>query len=161
MFAKIINGAVAVYPYSVTELQLDHPGESLPDDLTAADLTHLGVVKVAAAIPPADTTLETAVEGTPALVGGVWTQTWSLARKPVPASVSMAQARLALLGAGMLSSVDAVMAALPSPQKEQALIWWTYAGEVRRDHPLVSQLAAALNLTSAQVDDLFITASTL
>lgn len=84
------------------------------------------------------------------------------ARTPsVPASVSMRQARLALLGAGLLSSVDAAIAALPSPAKEAAQIEWDYASEVQRDNALIASLASGLGLTEAQIDDLFITAATL
>jgi len=79
----------------------------------------------------------------------------------VPASVSMRQARLALLGAGLLSSVDAAIAAMPSPAKEAAQIEWDYASEVQRDNALIASLASGLGLTEAQVDDLFIAAAAL
>lgn len=77
----------------------------------------------------------------------------------VPQSVEMRQARLALLGAGLLSKVDAAIAALPSPQKEAAQIEWEYSNQVHRDRALVRSLAPALQLTDAQVDALFIAAA--
>jgi len=80
---------------------------------------------------------------------------------PVPGVVSMRQARLALLQAGKLQDVDAAIAALPSPDKEQAQIEWEYAAEVKRDSALVAQLAPALGLDAAALDALFITAATL
>lgn len=84
------------------------------------------------------------------------------ARTPtVPASISMRQARLALLGAGLLSSVDAAIAAMPSPAKEAAQIEWDYASEVQRENALIASLASGLGLTEVQIDDLFITAATL
>lgn len=79
----------------------------------------------------------------------------------VPRSVTMRQARLALLGAGLLSQVDATIAALPSPQKEAALIEWNHSQDVLRDNSLVKILGPAINLTEAQIDQLFITAATL
>ena len=79
----------------------------------------------------------------------------------IPSRVSMRQARLALLSAGLLSQVNAAIDALPSPDKEAAQIQWEYSQEVNRNEPLVTHLANALNLTEAQLDDLFLKASTL
>lgn len=79
----------------------------------------------------------------------------------VPQVVTMRQARLALLGAGLLPQVDAAIAALPSPQKEAALIEWDYSSEVRRHRPFVQGLGAALGLSAAQLDALFTAASQL
>lgn len=70
--------------------------------------------------------------------------------------VSMRQARLALLGAGLLSSVDAAIAGIPDvAQRAAALIDWEYATEVRRVSPLVASLGPALGLDDAQIDALF------
>lgn len=80
---------------------------------------------------------------------------------PVPDSITMRQARLALLGAGMLASVSAAIDALASPAKEAAQIEWEYSHEVARNNGLVQTLAPALGLSGAQLDQLFITAATL
>lgn len=77
----------------------------------------------------------------------------------VPAAVTMRQARLALLGAGLLDDVDAAIAALPSPQKEAAKIEWEYSQEVQRHNGVVAALGPLLGLTDAQIDDLFLTAA--
>ena len=79
----------------------------------------------------------------------------------VPPSVTMRQARLALLGAGLLASVDAAINALPSPQKEAARIEWEYATEVQRSSGLVPMMGAALGLDDAALDALFIEAAAL
>lgn len=78
-----------------------------------------------------------------------------------PQEVTMRQARLALLGAGKLSAVDAAINALPEPQKTAARIEWEYSGTVRRNQPLVLALAPALGLTDAQLDALFVAAESL
>lgn len=80
---------------------------------------------------------------------------------PVPQAVTMRQARLALLGAGLLPMAEAAIAALPSPQKEAAEIEWEYAQEVQRNHGLVPAMAQALGMTEAQIDELFIAAAVL
>lgn len=79
----------------------------------------------------------------------------------VPSVVTMRQARLALLGAGLLASVDAAIDRLPSPQKEAARIEWEYATEVQRSSGLVPMMGAALGLDEAGLDALFIAAVAL
>jgi hypothetical protein len=79
----------------------------------------------------------------------------------VPQSVTMRQARLALLGAGKLAAVDAAINAMSEPAKSAARITWDHSQEVMRNNGLVPQLAAALGLTSAEVDGLFIAAAQL
>ena len=76
---------------------------------------------------------------------------------PVPASVTMRQARLALLGAGLLDLVETAIAAAGPAAK----IEWDYATEVQSASGLVPAMATALGLTDAQIDALFVTASTL
>nr|WP_319566289.1 hypothetical protein [uncultured Rhodoferax sp.] len=78
-----------------------------------------------------------------------------------PAAITMRQARLALLGAGLLAQVNAAIAAMPGAAGEAARIEWEYAQEVRRDSPLLAALAPALGMSSAQVDDLFVAAAGL
>lgn len=79
------------------------------------------------------------------------------ARYKGPASVSMRQARLALLGAGLLDTVDVAIAQAGGAAK----IEWEYATEVRRDAPLVTQMGQMLNMDSAALDALFVQAVTL
>jgi hypothetical protein len=80
----------------------------------------------------------------------------------IPSIVTMRQARLALLQAGLLDQVQAALEAIPDPVARQAaLIEWEYGMTVDRNLPLITTLSATLNLTSAQVDQLFIAASQL
>lgn len=78
-----------------------------------------------------------------------------------PAAVDMAQARLALLQAGLLSNVNAAVAAMTGTAGDAARIEWEFRATVRRDSPLVAGLSSALGLTSTQLDDLFTLAATL
>lgn len=73
----------------------------------------------------------------------------------VPSSVSPAQARLALLAAGLLDDVEAAVAAGPRAMQ----IAWQNASVIERDSPTVAALAGALGLTDAQLDELFTTAA--
>ena len=78
----------------------------------------------------------------------------------VPQSVTMRQARLALLGIGLLDDVDAAIAAIPDPvQRKAAQIEWEYATVIERNSSLVQSLAAGLGLTAPAIDALFEAAS--
>jgi hypothetical protein len=80
---------------------------------------------------------------------------------PVPQAVTMRQARLALLGSGMLTSVNAAIAAMPGAQGEAARIEWEFSSEVKRNQPLVLALGPVLGLSASQLDQLFIVAGSL
>jgi hypothetical protein len=79
----------------------------------------------------------------------------------IPSIVSMRQARLALLSAGLLQQVTAAIDSLPSPDKEAAQIEWEYSQEVNRNQSLVTLLTSALGLTEEDLDNLFTSASLL
>ena len=79
----------------------------------------------------------------------------------VPNSVTMRQARLTLLGAGLLAGVEAAIDSLPSPQKEAARIEWEYATEVQRSSGIVLMMGVTLGLDDAALDALFIEAEGL
>ena len=80
---------------------------------------------------------------------------------PVPAEVTMRQARLALLSAGLLDTAQGVIDALPMPARSQAQIEWEYALSVRRDHPLIALMISEGLATEAEVDGLFMAAAGL
>lgn len=79
----------------------------------------------------------------------------------VPASVTMRQARLALLKLGKLSLVEAAINSLPEPQKSAACIEWDFSNDVQRHNGLVSMMAPSLGLDDAALDALFIQADAL
>ena len=97
----------------------------------------------------------------PATAGCFWRgDRWEIVQAqppvdPVPAAVSMRQARLALLKAGLLAQVNTAVANMPGAEGDAARIEWEYAQEVRRDSPLVAALSAAFGWTGARLDDLF------
>ena len=73
------------------------------------------------------------------------------ARNPVPQQVTMRQARLALLSAGLLDDVEMVIAAAG----RAAQLEWEYAAVVDRSNPAVAIMQQQKALTDAQIDDLF------
>ena len=80
----------------------------------------------------------------------------------LPDSVTMRQARIALLQSGVLDQVDAAIAAIPDPAERRAAeIEWEYGAVVDRLSPWVVSLTAALGMTPQEVDGLFRLAVTL
>ena len=83
-----------------------------------------------------------------------WETLWAdemRARNPVPQQVTMRQARLALLSAGLLDDVEMVIAAAG----RAAQLEWEYAAVVDRSNPAVAIVQQQKALTDAQIDDLF------
>lgn len=73
-------------------------------------------------------------------------------KSKVPQVVTIRQARLALLQAGLLDDIDAAIAA----STERSLkIEWEYASTIERNSPWVQALTVALGLSSSQLDSLF------
>ncbi|MDT3722899.1 hypothetical protein [Pseudomonas oryzihabitans] len=85
----------------------------------------------------------------------------SPAAPAVPIAVSMMQARLAMLDAGVLDKVQTAIDAMVGADGQAARIQWQFAMEVRRDWPLVATLQKSLGLTDKQVDELFLTAAAI
>jgi hypothetical protein len=84
-------------------------------------------------------------------------QTGNGINAPVPATIKASQARVALHRAGLLTSVTALV---DDPATDQEIrIFWEYEVDLDRTSPALNAMAAALGLTSAQLDDLFRTAS--
>ena len=80
----------------------------------------------------------------------------------VPQVVTRRQARQALLLAGLLDSVQAAISAIQdTTQRRLAQIEWDDSQNFERQRPLLISLATGLGLTSAQLDQLFVTASGL
>lgn len=104
------------------------------------------------------------VEIAPESCQQVWdfeTSTWGAIPVVVPDEVTMRQARLALLGAGLLDDVEAALEAFPGVDGQAARIEWNYSSEVHRNKPFVQLLGAQLGLTSEELDNLFIVAATI
>jgi len=73
----------------------------------------------------------------------------------IPTVVTMAQARLALLHAGLLPQVTSAIAALTGVDGDAARITWEFSPVVRRSAALVTQIATALGWGAAELDALF------
>lgn len=75
----------------------------------------------------------------------------TVAAVPVPTSLTMRQARLALLAAGYLDTVEANISRMSRADQ----ISWEFANTVDRADPLTASIAALLGLDSSGLDALF------
>lgn len=97
--------------------------------------------------------------GVPRFVAGQWVDEAVPEPVAIPQVVTMRQARLALLGTGLLHQVDPAIDSLAEPEQTAARIEWEYSQVVCRDRPFVVGIGAALGLTDAQIDALFTAAA--
>ncbi len=77
----------------------------------------------------------------------------------IPRAVSMLQARLALIDAGLFGQVDSHIQQMTGQPGEAARAYWQFATRVLRDDPLVNEMSRVLKLDSAALDQLFLNAS--
>lgn len=79
--------------------------------------------------------------------------------KAFPRSVPMAGMRKALVGVGMLGTVQALLDAMPGDEGAKARIDWGFQPTVARDNALVLYVQQQAGWTDAQVDALFAAAN--
>lgn len=158
MFYILINPD-PVYPYTLTDLKRDNPEVSFPN--SSFDTTPWNCYPVVSTNQP-EQAGKIAQRIMPELVDNVWYERWELVDappEPVPYSVSMVQARLALLNEGVLDQVDAAIASIEDlTERRAAEIAWEYSVNVNRDNALVKALSESLGLDA---DELFRKASKL
>jgi hypothetical protein len=98
------------------------------------------------------------VESPDYLAGKVFTETGEFVARPPRrvTRISKAQGKLALLDAGLLDQVEAVIAAHPYAAMR---IWYSDANDWDRESPYVEALGLELGLDEKKIDDLFLKAS--
>lgn len=75
MYAKIINGVVEKYPYSIGELRKDNPSTSFPKNIPDNVLAEFGIYPVQDTPQPSSDYTKNITEGTPVNQNG-WKRTW-------------------------------------------------------------------------------------
>lgn len=79
----------------------------------------------------------------------------------VPESVRLYALRAVFALHGLETKIDSAIASLPEPQRSIAKAHWNFGDVINRTHPLVASLAAMLDLTEAEVDEIFHDAHTV
>jgi hypothetical protein len=163
----------ARYPVTLTDFRRENPRLLMRAAPDPEGLAAHGLFPVAPTEAPAPDISKDVTRGA-ALQDGTWVEVWTVTDAPPEAVaerfaarragmvVTMRQARLALLGAGLLALVEGSLAAIEDEaERAAAQITWEFAIEVRRTDPLIAALAPVLGLTDEQIDALFAVAETL
>lgn len=158
------------YPYSPEQLKADNPQVSYPKDIPTSLLEEYGVFEVEEiAQPTYNSITQDLFEDPPLLVENIWTQQWRVETASTEIAetrlnewrsnliVSPRQARLALNNMGLLTTVEAWVNA----SDENTKIDWEFATEIRRDWHPITACAISLGLSELDIDNLFLTATTL
>lgn len=170
VYVLAVDGVVQKYPYTITDMRVDNPNVSFPNEIgddTAAGFNTFPVEEVEQ--PPYNRDTETLVWVNPTYSNGKWRQNWRVDTLPQSeidkrlntwrqsASCTPFQGRVALSDAGILSQVEAAI----SSADEKTKVAWEYALEWKRMSPMIVALATALNMTDEEVDNLFKSAQTI
>lgn len=75
----------------------------------------------------------------------------------VPVEVSPRQIRQALTAAGLRTQIEMAVASADQDTKD----WWEFATTFERAHPMVIAMATGLEVTTTELDELFILAGSL
>jgi hypothetical protein len=79
MYAKITNGTVEKFPYSLGQLRKDYPNVSFPKNPSKETLAKWGMLPVDTAPQPSfDSATQNCDRTNPALQNGKWVETWSV-----------------------------------------------------------------------------------
>ena len=123
MFAKISNGAVERFPYTISDLRRDNPNVSFPATVPDAELASYGVERVTAATAPSINTLTHRLERNCELVDGVWTEVWTETQR----DLAVAEKNIRDQRNQLLSQTDWTQLS----DSSVASTWTTYRQELR------------------------------
>lgn len=77
MYLRYKNNTVE-YPFQLRTIRLENPNISFPRELSPSLLLEYGVFPVSPTAQPEHTLTQDAIEQTPQLINGVWTQVWAM-----------------------------------------------------------------------------------
>ena len=137
-----------------------HPNMSIPD---GADLTGVGYLRILPALEiPGPGEGQIVVQRSPQLIAGQWREVFAIEPAPVvvPQQITRAQGKATLTKTGRWSAILAYVETIPDPT-EKAMVQVALHDTLNweRTSPTVLQAAAALGMTSAEMDELFISAA--
>lgn len=123
MFAKITDGAVERFPYTISDLRRDNPNVSFPATVPDAELASYGVERVTPATAPSINTLTHRLERSCELVDGVWTEVWTETQR----ELAVAEKNIRDQRNQLLSQTDWTQLS----DSSVASTWTTYRQELR------------------------------
>lgn len=145
---------------NIATIREAHPNMSIPD---GADLSGIGYRRILPAIEiPEPGEGQIVVQRPPQLIAGQWREVFAVEPAPVvvPQQITRAQGKATLIKTGRWSAILAYVETIPDPT-EKAMVQVALHDTLNweRTSPTVLQAAAALGMTSAEMDELFISAA--
>ena len=137
MYAKITNGLVNQYPYTIGQLRRDNPNISFPRDIPIATLQEHGVEAVTYLEQPSYTerTHTCSQNAAPTLVDGAWTTGWTVSAKSADETAAYdAEAATAVRAERdrLLAASDWVTIRAKELGQTVPDAWFTYRGDLRQ-----------------------------
>ena len=103
------KGAVARYPYSITDLRRDQPDTSFPVEPSDECLAGFGVYPVTLTDQPTASLAERVDHAPPVLVAGAWVQQWTVTPLPLPTGKAAIWARAKAIRDGLAEEPGATV----------------------------------------------------
>ena len=132
-YAKIENGEVIKYPYSVEDLRKDNPNVSFPSIIDEATRFRYSMLPIQQVDAQEDYT-KNILEEFPKLIDGIWTQVWSIAdatQEEIDARLSNKWQEIREQRGGKLNSSDWTQLPDSPLTEEQKNAWRQYRQELR------------------------------
>ena len=145
---------------AVDVIRAAHPNMSIPD---GADLSGIGYRRILPAIEiPEPGEGQIVVQRPPQLIAGQWREVFAVEPAPVvvPQQITRAQGKATLIKTGRWPAILAYVETISDPtEKAMAQVALHDTLNWERTSPTVLQAAAALGMTSAELDELFISSA--
>lgn len=153
------------------EIREAFPNVSFLDNIDEGAIEFIGLMPVVETPKPEhDPETESVIEGDPVQIDGQWHQTWEVVpREPepeyVPEEVEGWQAEVAMRATlvdpedvesqNVWDRVQDIIAAMPDGMEKITAQTVLARGKIRRDSPMLAQLAPLVPLSEQRVDDMF------
>lgn len=136
MYAKIKDGSVERYPYSITDLKKDNPNVSFPKVLDSTVLNSFGMYEVVTDSKPTYNLVTQVInkKSTPELVSEVWTLKWEIKDKPqeeIDEIKAREQEDIRFERTSILMNCDWTIVADAPLSTDMVAKWKTYRQELR------------------------------
>ena len=136
MYAKIKDGSVEKYPYSISDLKQDNPNVSFPKVLDSTVLNSFGMYEVVTDSKPTYNIVTQVInkKSTPELVSEVWTLKWEIkdkSQEEIDEIKAREQEDIRFERTSILTNCDWTIIADAPLSADMVAKWKTYRQELR------------------------------
>lgn len=144
----------------MNEIYIKILAERAKQDSTLLDkLPENVITKIGLEVTPAQGFYQPKWDGEKWIEGATAEEIEAISAETVPEKITKLQLKIQLVRMGFdLQIIENAINTLPEPQKTFASLSWTEATNFYRDNDMIASIGQMLNLTSEQIDELFIEA---